>query len=87
MESAAKVDDMHQLRKFSVLLALCASFTLQLSALKLLPVSVAVSTNYQLNGVAVSHDDRIFVALPRWVQSGRVTLPRDLLKPASGAKE
>ena len=60
---------MNQQRKFFVLLALCANFAAQLSAQKLLPVSVAVSTNYQLNGVAVSHDDRIFLALPRWVQS------------------
>jgi hypothetical protein len=60
---------MNQRRKFFVLLALCANFAAQLSAQKLLPVSVAVSTNYQLNGVAVSHDDRIFLALPRWVQS------------------
>ena len=51
-----------------MLLALCANFAAQLSAQKLLPVSVAVSTNYQFNGVAVSHDDRIFLALPRWVQ-------------------
>ena len=47
-----------------VLLALCANFAAQLSAQKLLPVSVAVSTNYQLNGVAVSHDDRIFLRCP-----------------------
>ena len=60
---------MNQQRKFCVLAALCATFAAQLCAQKLLPVSVAVSTNYQLNGVAVSHDDRIFLALPRWVQS------------------
>lgn len=54
-------------RKFLAVLVLCAG-SAQLSAQKLLPVSVAVSTKYQLNGVAVSHDDRIFVALPRWVQ-------------------
>jgi sugar lactone lactonase YvrE len=60
--------------KFLVLLAFCASFAAQLSAQKLLPVSVAVSTNYQLNGVAVSHDDRIFVALPRWVQPDSFSL-------------
>jgi sugar lactone lactonase YvrE len=59
---------MNPQRKFFVLLAMCANFAAQLSAQKLLPVSVAVSTNYQLNGVAVSHDDRIFLALPRWVQ-------------------
>jgi hypothetical protein len=60
---------MNQQRKFCVLAALCATFAAQLCAQKLLPVSVAVSTDYQLNGVAVSHDDRIFLALPRWVQS------------------
>ena len=65
---------MNQPRKFFVLLAFCANFAVQLSAQKLLPVSVAVSTNYQLNGVAVSHDDRIFLALPRWVQSGSFSL-------------
>jgi sugar lactone lactonase YvrE len=54
--------------KSFMLLALCVNFAAQLSAQKLLPVSVAVSTNYQLNGVAVSQDDRIFLALPRWVQ-------------------
>ena len=74
MESAVRVDDINQHRKFLVLFALCASFAAQLSAQKLLPVSVAVSTNYQLNGVAVSHDDRIFVALPRWVQSDSFSL-------------
>jgi hypothetical protein len=42
---------MNQQRKFFVQLALCANFAAQLSAQKLLPVSVAVSTNYQLNGV------------------------------------
>jgi hypothetical protein len=35
---------MNQQRKFFVLLALCADFAAQLSAQKLLPVSVAVST-------------------------------------------
>ncbi len=65
---------MNQQRKFFVLLALSANFAAQLFAQKLLPVSVAVSTNYQLNGVAVSHDDRIFLALPRWVQSDSFSL-------------
>jgi sugar lactone lactonase YvrE len=65
---------MSQPRKFFVLLALCAGFAAQLCAQRLLPVSVAVSTNYQLNGVAVSHDDRIFLALPRWVQSDSFSL-------------
>jgi sugar lactone lactonase YvrE len=59
---------MNQRRKFFLTLAVCTNFAVHLCAQKLLPVSVAVSTNYQLNGVAVSHDDRIFVALPRWVQ-------------------
>ena len=35
---------MNQQRKFFVLLALCANFAAQLSAQKLLPLSVAVST-------------------------------------------
>lgn len=65
---------MNQQRKFFVLLALCANFAAQLPAQKLLPVAVAVSTNYQLNGVAVSHDDRIFLALPRWVQPDSFSL-------------
>jgi sugar lactone lactonase YvrE len=71
---ASERHDMSQPWKFFVLLALCANFAAQLSAQKLLPVSVAVSTNYQLNGVAVSHDDRIFVALPRWVQPDSFSL-------------
>src|SRR5580704_412952 len=40
---------MNQQRKFFVLLALFANFAAQLSAQKLLPVSVAVSTKYQLS--------------------------------------
>jgi sugar lactone lactonase YvrE len=71
---ASERQDMSQPWKFFLLLALCASLAAQLSAQKLLPVSVAVSTNYQLNGVAVSKDDRIFVALPRWVQSDSFSL-------------
>ncbi len=65
---------MNQPRKFFVLLALCASFAAQLSAQKLLPVDVAVSTNYQMNGVAVSQDNRVFLALPRWVQPDTFSL-------------
>ncbi len=65
---------MSQPWKSFVLLALCANFAPQLSAQKLLPVSVAVSTKYQLNGVAVSHDDRIFLGLPRWVQPDSFSL-------------
>jgi sugar lactone lactonase YvrE len=65
---------MNQQWKFIALVALCANFAAQLPAQKLLPVEVAVSTNYQLNGVAVSHDDRIFVALPRWVQANSFSL-------------
>lgn len=62
---------MNQSSKFFALLALGASFAAPLSAQsaqKLLPVDVAVSTNYQFNGVAVSHDERIFLAMPRWTQ-------------------
>jgi sugar lactone lactonase YvrE len=65
---------MNQPRKFFALLAFCANFAVQLSAQKLLPVTVAVSTNYQFNGVAVSHDDRVFLALPRWVQPDSFSL-------------
>ena len=65
---------MNQPRKLFAQLAVCASFAAQLSAQKLLPVSVAVSTNYQMNGVAVSQDGRIFLALPRWVQPNSFSL-------------
>jgi sugar lactone lactonase YvrE len=65
---------MNRQRKFLVLLALCANFAAHLSAQNLLPISVVVSTNYQLNGVAVSHDDRVFLALPRWVQPDSFSL-------------
>jgi hypothetical protein len=53
-------NDMNQQRKFLVLLALCANFAARLSAQKLLPFSVAVSTNYTFNGVARSLRSRIW---------------------------